>query len=52
MTVATMTFEDGIPFDAVLIGFHIYAQAYALAPGENPFDGIASNGIDWQIGGY
>jgi hypothetical protein len=33
-----------------LMGFRIYTQAYAYAPGANPLQVVASNGIDWLIG--
>ena len=38
-----------LPNNTALLRFHIYAQAFSLAPGENQLQIIASNGIDWLI---
>ncbi|MGE3171795.1 MAG: hypothetical protein AB7O97_04165 [Planctomycetota bacterium] len=43
-------FSLGIPFDASLLGLHIYLQAWALAPGANAFGAIVSGGLDVAIG--
>ncbi len=48
-TASTLRFSLAIPAQAGLTGAHIYAQAYAFAPGANPLQIIASNGIDWTI---
>ncbi len=50
LTSSTMQFDQAIPNQGALLGVHVYLQAYCLAPGENPLQIIASNGIDWLIG--
>jgi len=45
----TLTYGLSIPGPASLIGSHIYAQAFALAPGANSAQLIISNGIDWTV---
>ncbi|MGK0304118.1 MAG: hypothetical protein ACI89X_005026, partial [Planctomycetota bacterium] len=49
MTGSTLSFSLAIPAQTGLTGAHIYAQAFAVAPGENAMQLIMSNGIDWTI---
>jgi len=46
----TLEFSYAIPNNGILLGVHVYLQAYCFAPGANPLEVIASNGIDWLIG--
>jgi len=50
LTASTLQFDYAIPSSLVLLGAHVYVQAYCVAPGANPLQIIASNGIDWLIG--
>ena len=47
---ATATYSLAIPNASALVGLHVYLQAFAVAPGVNPREIIASNGLDWNIG--
>ncbi|MBM4062068.1 MAG: hypothetical protein FJ265_13370 [Planctomycetes bacterium] len=44
------SFSLQVPNSISLLGFHLYLQAWAHAPGQNPANTIASNGLDWCIG--
>ncbi len=46
----TLNFSYSIPTNAILLGSHVYLQAYCWAPGANQLSMIASNGIDWLVG--
>jgi hypothetical protein len=46
----TATYAFAIPNNAALVGFHVYLQAWAWAPGANAANVIVSNGLDWQVG--
>lgn len=48
--VGTASYNFAIPNNPALIGFHVYLQAWAWAPGANPANIIVSNGLDWQVG--
>jgi len=50
LTPSTLSFSLAIPNLPTLLGFHLYLQAYAFAPGVNPLQIIISNGIDWLLG--
>jgi hypothetical protein len=50
LTASTLQFDYAIPSSLVLLGAHVYVQAYCVAPGANPLQVIVSNGIDWLIG--
>jgi hypothetical protein len=50
LSATSMSFSYAVPAVPSLIGGHVYLQAYAVAPGENPAWLIASNGIDWRLG--
>jgi hypothetical protein len=50
ITPSLLWFDAAIPVNAALLGLHFYIQAYCFAPGANPLQIIASNGIDWLIG--
>jgi hypothetical protein len=43
-------FQQNLPNQPALLGLRLFLQAYALAPGQNPLEVIASNGIAWRIG--
>jgi len=42
--------DTAIPFASVLLGVHLYLQAWSLAPNANAAGVIVSNGIDLRIG--
>lgn len=46
----TANYSLAIPNNVALIGFHVYLQGWAWAPGANAANVIVSNGLDWQIG--
>ena len=46
----TYAFQWAIPNSAIFLGKRAYLQGYALAPGQNPLEVIASNGITWLFG--
>lgn len=48
--VGTANYSFAIPNNTALIGFHLYLQAWAWAPGANPANIIVSNGLDWRVG--
>lgn len=50
VTSSTLLFSMGIPNQQSLLGAHVFLQAYCFAPGVNPLQLIASNGIDWTLG--
>jgi hypothetical protein len=50
LTPSTLAFSLAIPNQPTLLGFHLYMQAYAFAPGVNPLQIVISNGIDWVLG--
>jgi hypothetical protein len=50
LTATTLQFNFPIPLQGSLLGVNVYLQAYCFAPGENPLQIVASNGIDWLIG--
>lgn len=52
VTPNTLSFAFTIPNQSALLGSHVYLQAYALAPGQNPLQVVASNGIDWRLGSF
>lgn len=39
-----------VPHQPILVGSHVFVQAYAYSPGANALQFVASNGIDWRIG--
>lgn len=45
-------FAQAIPALTSALGVHLFVQAYAFAPGENPAQVVVSNGLDWQLGNY
>ncbi|MCK5943175.1 MAG: hypothetical protein KAI24_14440 [Planctomycetes bacterium] len=49
LTPTTLGFTLALPNDPALVGVHLYAQAYAFAPGQNPLGVVVSNGIDWRV---
>jgi hypothetical protein len=52
LTPSTLAFSLAIPNQPTLLGFHLYMQAYAFAPGVNPLQIVISNGIDWMFGNF
>ena len=46
----TLNFSYPIPSNAILLGAHVYLQAYCWDPGASQLPMIASNGIDWLVG--
>jgi hypothetical protein len=46
----TATFDQPLPNNPAFVGLHLYLQAFAIAPGANPGQIIASNGLDWIVG--
>lgn len=46
----TARFDQPLPNNPAFVGRHFYLQAFAVAPGVNPGQIIASNGLDWNIG--
>ncbi|HEX5054416.1 MAG TPA: kelch repeat-containing protein [Planctomycetota bacterium] len=50
LTATTLSVPLQIPNQLGLVGAHLYLQAYALAPGQNPLQVVVSNGLDWTIG--
>ena len=49
-TAGTSVFELQLPNWSGLVGLEIYLQAAAVAPGMNPANLIASNGLAWIVG--
>ena len=45
----TLLLNVALPNAQGLVGRHIYGQAFAFAPGQNPAEIIVSNGVDWLI---
>jgi hypothetical protein len=45
----TASYTFAIPNNASLVGFHVYLQAWAWAPGANAVNVIVSNGLDWTL---
>lgn len=50
LTATSVSFALAVPNLPLLLGTSLYLQAYALAPGQNPLQLTASNGIDWRFG--
>lgn len=50
LSPTTANYSLAIPNAPSLVGLHVYLQAFAVAPGMNPREIIASNGLDWNIG--
>lgn len=46
----TALYSFAIPNSLAIVGMHVFLQAWAFAPGANPGQLIASNGLDWRIG--
>ncbi|MEZ6038664.1 MAG: hypothetical protein R3F29_14370 [Planctomycetota bacterium] len=44
-----MNWSYPTPGGVAALGVRIYTQAFSYAPGANPLEIIASNGIDWLI---
>jgi hypothetical protein len=44
------SYSFAIPNNVAFVGFHVYLQAYAWAPGANPASIVISNGLDWRVG--
>ncbi|MFK7741303.1 MAG: Kelch repeat-containing protein [Planctomycetota bacterium] len=49
-TAGTQLFSLLLPASAELVGTAIFGQSFAVAPGQNSLQVIASNGIAWRIG--
>ena len=49
-STTTATFDLAVPNAPGLVGLRVYLQGWAVAPGANPGQAIASNGLDWSIG--
>ncbi|MFN3242897.1 MAG: kelch repeat-containing protein [Planctomycetota bacterium] len=47
---ATLRFDQQLPNDLSIVGQTVFLQAYALAPGANARQVVASNGIEWFVG--
>ena len=45
-----VSFSHPVPNNVLLLGQHFYMQAFCYAPGANPLEVVASNGIDWLVG--
>lgn len=52
VSASTLSFSFYIPNLPVLLSSHVYIQAYAYAPGQNPAQVIVSTGIDCLIGDF
>jgi hypothetical protein len=50
LSSTTANYSLAIPNTQSLVGAHVYLQAFAVAPGMNAREIIASNGLDWNIG--
>lgn len=46
----TAAFDWTLPNQGSLIGFPVYLQCWALAPGQNPAGVVLSNGLEWVLG--
>jgi hypothetical protein len=42
--------QFAIPVSYGLVGSHLFSQAFAFAPGQNPAQVVSSNAIDWRLG--
>ncbi len=49
-SVTSQSGQLSIPLRPTLLGFHLYLQGFATAPGFNPGDLILSNALDLQLG--
>lgn len=49
-SATTARFDQPLPNNPAFVGQHVYLQAFAVAPGVNPGQLIASNAWDWAIG--
>lgn len=45
----SLSFQVALPNVQGLVGRHLYGQAFAFAPGQNPAELIVSNGVDWLL---
>ena len=45
-----MSFTAALPPTPALVGQHLYFQAFSVAPGVNPLQVVASNGVDFLLG--
>jgi len=50
LSPSTLGFAFAVPNEPLLIGTHVFFQAFAFAPAANPAGLVTSNGIDWTIG--
>jgi hypothetical protein len=50
VTPSSLSFTVALPNVQGLVGRHLYGQAFAFAPAQNPLGVVASNGVDWLVG--
>lgn len=48
----SLVFAYFIPNSTSLIGGSVFLQGYCFAPGSNPLQIIASNGLEWRLGAF
>lgn len=46
---SSLSFTVALPNVQGLVGRHLYGQAFAFAPMQNPLGVVASNGVDWLV---
>jgi hypothetical protein len=51
LSPTTAEYSLSIPNSQPLVGMHVYLQVFSVALGANPRDVVASNALDWYIGG-
>ena len=52
ITPTSLVFLYPIPNSSSLIGGRVFLQGYCFAPGANPLQIIASNGVEWRLGAF
>lgn len=52
ITPTSLVFLYPIPNASSLIGGRVFLQGYCFAPGSNPLQIIASNGVEWRLGAF
>ncbi|MFY9343490.1 MAG: FG-GAP-like repeat-containing protein [Planctomycetota bacterium] len=50
LTATTFRFSLAIPNQPALLGADLFLQGYCFAPGQNPLQLVASNGVAWHLG--
>ncbi len=49
-SATTLSWSTGLPATGAFVGVTLFGQAFCLAPGVNPLQVVASNGMAWQLG--